>query len=65
MGYLSETRIKHGRNDTTEKSVTIPLVYQQRCKVHNTLLASVTVIKKNKTYKMWFQEINIEFKLAS
>ena len=28
-------------------------------------LASVTALKKNKTYKTWFQERKIEFKLVS
>jgi hypothetical protein len=28
-------------------------------------LASVTALKKNKEYKKWFQEGEIEFKLAS
>jgi hypothetical protein len=28
-------------------------------------LASVTALKKNKEYKQWFQEEEIEFKLVS
>ena len=28
-------------------------------------LASITALKKNKTYKTWFRERRIEFKLAS
>ncbi len=28
-------------------------------------LASVTALKKNKTYKKWFQERKLEFKLVS